>query len=123
MTDGDRLLDYAGVLIGVTLVLMVAVLALAFVDAPDRRPTDSPNAEWSLERTNETHVSLTHAGGEPIPADRLVVTVGGYHRRVTWPETVVPGESAAVRADANTTVRLFWKTDQGERVLLATWRA
>jgi hypothetical protein len=112
VTDGDRLLDYAGVLIGVTLVLMVAVLAVAFVDAPDRRPTDVPNAEWSLERANDTHVRLTHAGGEPVPADRLVVTVDGYTRRATWSETVVPGESAFVRANADLTVRL----------LLATWR-
>lgn len=123
MADGDRLLDYAGVLIAATLVLMVAALALAFVDAPRDRTAEAPSAEWSMERANASHVRIVHAGGEPVAADRLVVTVDGTRRRATWSGVVSQGDAAFVRATDDLLVRLYWTTDRGDRVLLATWRS
>lgn len=122
MGDDDRLLDYLGVFVAVTLLLMVGALVLAFAGAPGDRTAEAPGAEWSLERVNDTHVRVVHAGGRPVPADRLVVTVDGYRRRPTWSGLVSRGDATLVRAGTDLLVRLYWTTDRGDRVLLATWR-
>ncbi|MFB6281838.1 MAG: hypothetical protein ABEH40_07455 [Haloferacaceae archaeon] len=122
MTDGDRLLDLGGLLIGLTLVLMIGVLALAFVQAPGGGRTGGPPTEWTADRINETHVRITHAGGEPVAAERLVVSVGGYDRRPGWEGTVSEGDSGVVRAGPNQVISLYWVTDRGERVRLDSWR-
>jgi len=122
MTDGDRLLDVGGLLIGLTLLLMVGALAVAFVEVPGSEATSGPPTEWSVERVNDTHLRITHAGGEPVPTDSLVVSVDGNDRRVTWDGTVSEGDSGVVRARADTLVRLYWITERGERVRLDDWR-
>lgn len=122
MTDAERLLDLGGLVIGLTILLMVGVLAIAFVEAPSGGATGGPPTEWTAERVNDTHVRITHAGGEPVAADRLVVGVGGYDRRVTWNGTVSEGDSGVVRAGPDRVVQLYWITEQGERVRLEDWR-
>lgn len=124
MTDGDRLLDIGGLLIGLTLLLMIGALAVAFVETPGGEATSGPPTEWSLERVNDTHVRITHEGGDPVAADQLVVSVDGNDRRVTWEGTVAEGDSGVVRAGAgpDLLVRLYWITDRGERVRLDDWR-
>lgn len=122
MADGDRLLDLGGVVVAALLVLMIVALALAFVAGPRDRADEAPGAEWSLERANDTHVRLVHAGGEPVRADRLVVTVDGTRRRATWSGLVGPGDAGAVNARDGLLVRLYWTTERGDRVLLSTWR-
>lgn len=122
MTDADRLLDLGGLAIGVTLLLMIAALAVAFVGGSNSGATGGPPTEWTLDRVNDTHVRIVHAGGEPVAADRLVVSVDGYDRRVTWEGTVSEGDAGIVRAGPDLLVRLYWITEQGERVRLDDWR-
>jgi hypothetical protein len=122
MSDADRLLDIGGIVLGVTILLMIGALAVAFVEAPSGGTSGGPPSEWSLERVNDTHVRITHEGGEAVATDRLVVTVDGHNRRVTWEGTVVEGDSGTVRAGSDRLVRLYWVTDQGERVRLDDWR-
>lgn len=124
MSD-DRSLDAVGVVVALLLVMMVGVLVLTFAGAVggDRQAADAPNAQWTLERVDDTHVRIAHAGGEPVPTDRLVVTVDGYQRRATWSGTVSRGDAGTVTAALNTQVRLYWTTDRGERVRLGSWAA
>lgn len=122
MSDRDRLLDIGGLVIALTLLAMIGVLALTFVEAPRGGATGGPPTEWTAERVNETHVRITHAGGEAVPASRLVVGVGGYDRRVSWSGTISEGDSGVVRAGPNKVVQLYWITEQGERVRLDDWR-
>ncbi|MFB6302160.1 MAG: hypothetical protein ABEH78_04795 [Haloferacaceae archaeon] len=120
--DGDRLLDLGGLVIGVLLLLMLGALVLAFVGAPSGGATGGPPVEWSVERVNDTHVRITHAGGETVSADRLVVSVDGYDRDVTWEGRITEGDSGVVRAGTNRVVTLYWLTEQGERIRLDDWR-
>lgn len=125
MTDDggrDRALDVAGAVLVLTLLAMVGVMALAFVDAPRGGTSAGPNVEWSAERIDETHVRIAHAGGEAVPADRLVVTVEGNRRRVTWSGSLSAGDSGVVRARADRELRLYWTSAQGERIRLESWR-
>lgn len=133
MTDGDRLLTIGGAVLGLTILLMIGVLAITFAHPPSGG-TSGPDAEWSLDRVNATHVRITHAGGEAVNAGRLVVTVDGndrrvtwtvdgYERRVTWTGRVTEGDSGVFRARTDRLVRLYWETDRGERVRLDDWRA
>ena len=125
MTDDggrDRALDVAGVVIVLTLLAMVGVMALAFADASRGETSAGPNVEWTTERVDETHVRIAHAGGEAVPADRLVVTVEGNRRRVSWSGTISEGDSGVVRVRGDRELRLYWTTEQGERIRLESWR-
>lgn len=105
--DEDTLLTVAGVaVVGVVLAGLV-VAALAAATAP-QRATDIPDAEWSLERVNGTHVRIAHDGGEPVPAEELVVRVDGYERHADWRGVVAEGDAAVVQASRGQLVLLKW---------------
>ncbi|MFB6161594.1 MAG: hypothetical protein ABEJ61_10540 [Haloferacaceae archaeon] len=124
LDDGDRVLDLVGAALAATILVSVGLLAFSAATAPTGAPADAPSADWSLDRTNETHVRIVHVGGEPVAARSLVVTVGGTDRRVDgWSGTVARGDGGVVRALAGEVVRLYWTTDDGERVRLASWNA
>ena len=121
--DGDRILNLVGAAIAATILVSVAVLVFAAATAPSGGSADPPAAEWTLDRANATHVRITHAGGEPVAASSLVVTVDGTDRRVeSWSGVIARGDSGAVHARAGRVVRLYWTTEGGERVRLANWQ-
>lgn len=120
--DGDRILDLVGAALAATILVSVALLVFAAATAPTGAPPEAPSTEWSLDRANTTHVRITHAGGEPVAARSLVVTVGGTDRRVDgWSGMVARGDSGVVRALEGKTVRVYWTTAAGERLRLASW--
>ncbi|HKJ57862.1 MAG TPA: hypothetical protein VKA37_01445, partial [Halobacteriales archaeon] len=80
MIDDDRLIDVVGVVVAVFVVLAVAVLVLAGATAPSRQPAEPPDANWTIERVVVGEVAITHAGGEPVDASELVVSVAGVER-------------------------------------------
>jgi len=105
--DEDTLLTVAGVaLVGFVLAGLV-VGALAAATAPERA-TDTPDADWTLERVNDTHVRVVHAGGEAVPAEEMVVRVEGYQRRAEWRGPLTEGDAATVEASAGQLVVLKW---------------
>jgi FlaG/FlaF family flagellin (archaellin) len=84
--------------------------------------TETPVANWNTERVNATHVRITHAGGDPVETDGLLVTVDGNERSVTWSRTLFPGDAGVVRARVGTAVELYWQPDRStDRTLLRTW--
>ncbi|MFB6172886.1 MAG: type IV pilin N-terminal domain-containing protein [Haloarculaceae archaeon] len=111
-----------GIGLAVALVASVGVLLLAATSVSTRQP-DVPDTDWSLDRVNDTHVRLTHTGGDPVPGTDLVVTVDGYERAARWPPRVVRGDAVLVRATDGRRVRLYWDgDDRADRRLLARWR-
>lgn len=120
LDDGDRILTLVGIGL-VTLVLAgIGVSILAAMAGPSG--TEPPNAEWRLERVNDSHIRITHSEGEPVNAEELVVTVEGYERSVTWSGRVSEGDSTVVQATEDTAVHLYWKGGRGDRVSLGVWR-
>lgn len=122
LEDGDRILTLVGIGLAVAIALAIGVLLLAATSAPSRQP-DVPTAEWSLDRVNDTHVRITHTGGDAIEGTHLVVSVDGYERAVNWPPRVVEGDAVVVRAPPGRLVRLYWDgDDRGDRRLLGRWQ-
>ena len=117
LEDGDRILDIVGVILVVGLVVAIGVVALNF-DPPEKE--SPPEAEWSIERVNGTTVNVTHAGGEPVRADELRVTVDSISRDTSWSDPVRPGDSTLVQAATGTKVRVVWLGGRGNRVVMVT---
>jgi hypothetical protein len=120
--DGDRLLNVLGVVLALFIVVGIVGVVLAGLSGPSTDVEDAPDADWELERVNDSHVRLTHGGGDVVPATDLVVTVDGVRRRVSWSGNVVEGDAGTVRADRGMIVELFWTNDVGERIKLESWR-
>jgi hypothetical protein len=119
--DGDRLLNLLGVVLaGFILVGLVGVV-LAGLGGPSDRAANAPDADWTLERVNGSHVRVAHAGGDAVPAEDLVVTVDGVRRRASWDGVVSEGDSGVVHADRGMVVQLYWTNEVGERVKLQDW--
>lgn len=123
MTDftGDRLLDLFGVALVVAIVGAFALLGFGFASIGEES-TAPPEADWTLTRINESHVRVSHAGGEPVRTDRLTVAVGGQPRRVEWSATtLVEGEGGVLRAGEGTRLTLVWERSEADRRVLERW--
>lgn len=116
--DGDRVLTVIGVVIVLFIVAAVAALAIAAASGPG---ASAPDASWELERVNDTHVRVMHAGGDPIDAERLVVSVDGYERRVSWSGEISEGDAGILIAGEDTEVTLYWTRERRPRTQLASW--
>ena len=123
MIDDDRLIDVVGVVVVLLVVAMVGVLLLAGATAPTRQPAEPPQTEWSISRVDEGHVAITHAGGEAVDAEQLVVSVAGVERGPGRSDRLTEGDSFQVPARAGQEVRLFWVAGRDERILLTRWEA
>lgn len=123
MIDDDRLIDVVGVVAVGFIVLAVAVLILAGATAPTRQVGQAPDANWTIERVDEGTVAVVHAGGEPVNATELVVSVAGIEHTSGRSDLLTEGEALRVPAREGQEVRLFWVAGRDERVLLAEWQA
>ena len=123
MIDDDRLIDVVGVVVAAIVVVAVAVLILAGATAPSREPVQPPQANWTIERVDVGHVNVTHAGGEPVDASKLVVSVAGVERAPGRSDVLTEGESLTVPARTDQRVQLFWVGSRDERALLGEWQA
>lgn len=119
--DGDRLLDLFGVALVLAIVGALVLLGLG-ASSVGEDPTPAPEVDWTLARVNESHVRLSHAGGEPVRADHLTVAVDGQPRRVRWSaSTLVDGESGLVLASEGTRLTLVWEPSETDRRVLERW--
>jgi FlaG/FlaF family flagellin (archaellin) len=116
--DGDRLLDLIGVVLVVAVAAGVGVVALNVGSAEE---STRPEADWTVERVNDTHVKVVHAGGDPLPAERLLVTTDGVPRSADWPDPVTEDDAATVRAREGTVVKLFWDGGRTRQTLVDSW--
>lgn len=123
MVDDERVSDLVGVVLVGFVVLAVAVIVIAAATAPSRRLPEPPEAEWTIERVDVGQVEIVHAGGEPVDASQLVVSVAGVERSPGRSDELTEGEAVRVPARAGQQVELFWVAGRDERVLLAEWPA
>ena len=121
LDDGDRLLTLFGVAVALFIVVGLVGVVVAGLSGPSTDVTEAPDSDWSLERLNDSHVRITHQGGEAVPATDLVVTADGVRRRVSWSGVVSNGDAGVVRADRGVLVQLYWTSDTGERVKIRSW--
>lgn len=120
-SGGDRLLTLFGVALAGFIVVGLVGVVIAGLGGPSDRAANAPEAEWTLERVNDSHVRVVHAGGDAVPAEDLVVTVDGVRRRASWDGVVSEGDPGVVHADRGTVVQLYWTNEVGERVKLQDW--
>jgi hypothetical protein len=120
-SGGDRLLNLLGVVVALFVVVGLVGVVLAGLGGPSTDAADAPDAAWTLDRVNGSHVRIVHAGGDAVPASDLVVTVDGVRRRVSWDGVVGAGDAGVVRADRGMVVQLYWTNEAGERVKLRGW--
>ncbi|MFP4187922.1 MAG: type IV pilin [Halobacteriales archaeon] len=118
-----ELVDIAG---GVILLLLVASVAIIIVATPEvADTTDAPESDWSIDRVNQSYVSITHEGGSPIDRDNLTVIVEEYPRPTEWSGeedgVVVEGDSTTVQASTDQDIALYWTgVDTVRREVLAS---
>lgn len=118
--DGDRLLDLIGVALILFIVLALGVIVLAASNAP--YDDDTPDTEWTFDRVNESYVQITHAGGDSIESENLVIDVDGITRNPGWSGPVSPGDSAIIRAERGQPISIYWTGGRGDRAVLEEWR-
>ena len=119
--DGDRLVTAISVALGVFILIGIALLIFAAMNVPSDGSGHPPQASWTLDRVNATHVRITHAGGEPVSTTNLSVTVNGARRSLTWAGTFTESDTGLVAARPNAEVQLYWIGGRGDRVLLKRW--
>lgn len=119
--DADRALDLFGIVLFLAIVGAFALLGLGATSVGEQS-TAPPETDWTLTSINESHVRVSHAGGEPVRTDRLTVAVDGQPRRVRWSATtLVDGEGGVVRASEGTRVTLVWARSESDRRVLERW--
>jgi hypothetical protein len=122
--DGDRILNFVGIALVVFLVLAVGAVVLAgSFGASGGSDTDPPEANWSVERINGTHVELIHEGGPPVQINDLIVVVGKTDRGIRRERMIYDGEGFAVPVQQGSSLGLYWKPEEEpiRRVLLKQW--
>ena len=122
MVSGERLLDLIGLLIVFGFVFGIGTLLFfsGGTGPADPRPS-APDANWTVERVNDTHVQLGHVGGDAVQSDALALTVDGEERPVPWSGEVSSGDVALVRVPGGATLELRWTGGSGDPVSLGEW--
>lgn len=122
LDDGDQLLNILGIMLVLFLILAFAVLILGAMSA-EQRSDEIPNAEWELQQVNESHVRITHTGGDPVQTGKISVTVNGIPRYPQWTATTLTeGKYGVVFVGDGETVTLLWQHSESERDVLQRWR-
>lgn len=129
--DGDDLALYAGIAArdgeqSVVLALLLVVLAavvgtfvLGFNNDPSRV---TPQASFTFDYESDGTLTVTHDGGDRIPADQLRIIGDGVSRHWGESGTVTAGDSVTVQVPADATVRVIWSGPEGEdSATLAKW--
>ncbi|WP_276271656.1 type IV pilin [Haloarcula litorea] len=129
-SDRNVVLILVAVVVGGVVLLALAVIVAAVVGSfvlgvGDASSETTPRVQFEVT-TGEGTVTITHAGGDSVDADRLVLSVN-EERRGTWGELSDGGAGVevgdSVELDgvaAGDTVRVRWIGDASEAVLFRT---
>jgi len=126
-SQGEKVAVAVGVAFCLVLALIAAVVILAAVLGTfvlglgePTEATQPPQISFDFDATDDGRVTVTHEGGDSVPASELRVVTDGRSR--AWPGggRVVAGDSATVDAGAGATVRVVW-TDEGERAVIGSY--
>jgi hypothetical protein len=119
-SGGDRLLTLVGVGLVAAVVLALGVVAVAFAVGPS--DGGAVEADLRLERVNDTHAKIVHAGGEPVESENLVVTVDSYERPVDMPRLLAEGDEVVFELRDDQGARLVYDEGRNEREILSRLR-
>jgi hypothetical protein len=115
-------------LIAVVIVLLVAYGAVAIalsVSSGTNPAADAPDAQWNLNRINETHVELVHAGGEQVPKSQISLSVNGTTRYPEWRggniKLIMTGDTGTLQASPGSSIVLVWQLSSTDHVVLDRW--
>lgn len=127
VSDENAVSPVIGVILMVAItVILAAVIGTFVLGLGDQVQQTAPNAQFSTSYS-DGNVTFTHEGGDGIRAGSLSFTGGATD---TWvgvagvdpDDRVRAGDSATVEAAADSTVRLVWESDSGDRTAtLRTW--
>ncbi|WP_123539337.1 hypothetical protein [Halosimplex salinum] len=118
--DGDTMLNLVGA--GLVAALLVGLLVVGLNFAGGASENEAPDVEWSVERINDTAVRVSHAGGEPVRAEEVRVTVDSVAGQTDWPDPITEGDSAVVQASEGSLVRVVWNGGRGDRDIMHSER-
>lgn len=120
--DDDRLITL--ILVGLVLLILVMLGALIITAQYVQEESGAdPDTEWELTRINESYVQIVHAGGEPVSASSLSVTVDGVPADAAWPaERVTEGASVEIWVGTEASrITLLWQHTEQDRDVLKRW--
>jgi len=118
----DRKLDVLGAVLVVVVILGVGLAVFGAIEISEGGGEQTPEANFSVERINDTHVRLEHAGGDVVRGEELILTIDGreYVPDRSFPPSVAEGDGTVVRVNEGQTLRVYWTGDRGPRERLAS---
>jgi len=119
LEDGDTVLNLVGAALVLAVVAGLVVVGLNFSGSTGEQ---APDADWTIERVNDTYVRVTHDGGEPVRTEELRLTADSVRRAANWTDPVSEGESAVIPASDGSLVRVVWNGGRGDRSVMAQER-
>ena len=120
--DGDQLLNLIGIILILSVIISIVIIILATISVQERS-ADVPDVNWESQQINESHIRITHAGGEPVNADKISITVDGTPRQPQWTAiTLAKGEYGIVRVGEGNRVTLLWRHSERDRDVLKQWQ-
>ncbi|GAB3685451.1 hypothetical protein GCM10028857_15970 [Salinarchaeum chitinilyticum] len=106
----DRKLDVLGVVLAVLVVLGAGLAVFGAMEASSGGGGEEIEIDFTVERINETHLRVVHAGGDVVEGADLSITIDGRDRVPVgrFPERVNEGDAAVVQIDAGHTLRVYY---------------
>lgn len=105
--------------IGVILMVAITVILAAVIGAfvlglGDQVQQTSPSASFSFDWDADNTLTVTHEGGQGIPAEQLYI-IGHDDTEESWDElngfeSVRAGDSVDVQASSNQDIRVVWRS-------------
>lgn len=113
----DRKLDVIGVVLVLAIVLGVGLAVFDAIEISEGGGEPTPELNFTVERINDSHLRLEHAGGDTVRGRELVLTIDGRERvpQDRFPPSVSEGDGAIVQIDEGHTLRVYWTGDRATR--------
>lgn len=120
--SSDRKLDVLGVVLGIVVLLGICLAVYGAIEISQGGGEQTPTANFSVDRINETHVHLQHAGGDTVRGEELALTINGreYVPAGRFPPSVSEGDRALVQVRPGKTLQVWWTGDRATRERLDT---
>lgn len=130
MFDDFELIDVGGAVVVLLLLASVVVIVVAAPEVSQR--AEPPDSEWSIEMVNDSHMRISHEGGEPVDPGNLTIIVEEYPRQTEWLKNgsvtdgfLTEGSHAFIEVSDGQAVALYWSgsEDTIKREILAEGEA
>jgi len=115
MFDDFELIDVFGAVVLLLLLASVAVVVFATPEVSQR--PEPPEADWSIEKVNDSHIQIRHEGGEPVDPENLTIIVKEYPRPTEWSMNgsdglVREGDYTYIQISDDQDIALYWSASE-----------